>query len=84
MLRDPCALTLGDEPLASGVEHGAMQLRVEAAQVGIPLHHFIDSEMWEQPASRWQAAIQQLLKDTMQAAPPALRPWTSAVAPHWA
>ena len=48
VLRNPCALTLGDEPLASGVEHGPVQLRVEAAQVGIPLHHFIDSEMWEQ------------------------------------
>ena len=51
VLRNPCALTLGDEPLASGVEHGAMQLRVEAAQVGIPLHHLIDSEIRKQPAS---------------------------------
>ena len=66
MLRDPCALTLGDEPLASGVEHGPVQLRIEAAQVGIPLHHFIDSEMREQPASLRQSRIQQLLKDTMQ------------------
>ena len=57
---------LGDEPLASGVEHGPMQLRVEAAQVGIPLHHFIDSEIWEQPASPRQSSIQQVLKDTMQ------------------
>ena len=23
VLRNPCALTLGDEPLAGGVEHGA-------------------------------------------------------------
>ena len=37
-----CALTLSDEPLASAVEHGPVQLWVEAAQVGIPLHHFID------------------------------------------
>ena len=43
VLWHPCALTLSDEPLASAVEHGPMQLRVEAAQVGIPLHHFIDS-----------------------------------------
>ena len=66
VLRDPCTLTLGDEPLASGVEDGAVQLRMEVAQVGIPLHHFIDSEMWEQPASLWQRSIQQLLKDTMK------------------
>ena len=66
VLRNPCAFTLGDEPLASGVEDGAVQLRIEAAQVGIPLHHFIDSEMWEQPASLWQRSIQQLLKDTMK------------------
>ena len=38
VLRDACALALGDEPLASGVEDGAVQLRIEAAQVGIPLH----------------------------------------------
>ena len=50
VLRHPCALTLCDEPLASAVEHGPMQLRVEAAQVGIPLHHFIDSEIREQGA----------------------------------
>jgi len=31
VLRDTCSLTLGDEPLASGVEHGPMQLRMEAA-----------------------------------------------------
>ena len=66
VFRNPCALTLGDEPLASAVEHGPMQLRVEAAQVGIPLHHFIDSEIWEQPASPRQSSIQQVLKDTMQ------------------
>ena len=39
VLRDARALTLRDEPLASAVEHGPMQLRVEAAQVGIPFHH---------------------------------------------
>ena len=59
VLRNPCALALGDEPLASAVEHGPMQLRVEAAQVGIPFHHFIDSEMWEQPAGLWKRGIQQ-------------------------
>ena len=34
VLRNPCALTLSDEPLAGAVEHGAMQLRVEAAEGG--------------------------------------------------
>ena len=57
VLRDACPLAPGDEPLASAVEHGPMQLRVEAAQVGIPLHHFIDSEIWEQPARPWQGAV---------------------------
>ena len=66
VLWNPCALALGDEPLTGRVEHGAMQLRVEAAQVGIPLHHFIDSEIWEQPARCWQRGIQKLLKDPMQ------------------
>ena len=37
VLRDACPFTLGDEPLASGVEDGAVQLRMEVAQVGIPL-----------------------------------------------
>ena len=41
VLRDTCALTLGDEPLTSAVEDGPMQLRVEAAQVGIPLHNLV-------------------------------------------
>ena len=65
VLRNPCAFTLGDEPLASAVEDGAMQLWVEAAQVGIPLHHLIDSEIRKQPTSPRQSSIQQLLKDTM-------------------
>ena len=33
MLRHPCALTLGDEPLAGAMENGAMQLWVTPAQV---------------------------------------------------
>ena len=80
----PCALTLSDEPLASAVEHGPVQLWVEAAQVGIPLHHFIDSEIWEQPArplaERYPAAAQ----GYHAAAPPAQLPWTSATLQHWA
>ena len=66
VLRNPCALTLCDEPLASAVEHGPMQLRVEVAQVGIPLHNLVHCEVREQPASLWQGGIQQLLKDPMQ------------------
>ena len=65
VLGNPCALTLGDEPFAGRVEHGAAELWVEAAQVAIPLHHFIDSEIREQPTSPRQSSIQQLLKDTM-------------------
>ena len=45
VLRDACALTLGDEPLASGVEHGPVQLRMEAAEVSVPLHNLVDSEV---------------------------------------
>ena len=37
VLRDACALTLGDEPLAGGVEHRAPELWVTPAQVGIAL-----------------------------------------------
>ena len=66
VLRDACAFTLGDKPLASAVEHGPMELWVEVAEVSIPLHHFIDSEIWEQPTRRWQCCVQQVLKDTMQ------------------
>ena len=66
VLRNPCALALGDEPLAGRVEHGAAELWVEATEVGIPLHHFIDSEIRKQPTSLRKSRIQQLLKDTMQ------------------
>ena len=58
VLRNPCAFTLRDEPLASAVEHGPMQLRVEAAQVGIPLHNLVHCEIREQPARRWKRGIQ--------------------------
>ena len=60
----PCALTLSDEPLASAVEHGPVQLRVEAAQVGIPLHHFIDSEIREREAARKRAYAQRLWRES--------------------
>ena len=66
VLRDACALTLRDEPLVGRVEHGPMQLWVEVAQLCIPLHHPVHSEVREQPTRRWQSRIQQLLKNPMQ------------------
>ena len=50
VLRDACALTLGDEPLAGGVEHGAAELWVTPAQVGVALHHPVHAELREEPA----------------------------------
>ena len=55
VLRDACALTLRDEPLVGRVEHGPMQLWVEVAQLCIPLHHPVHSEVREQPTRRWQS-----------------------------
>jgi len=66
VLRNPCAFTLGDEPLASGVEHGPVQLRMEAAEVGIALHDTIHAEIREQPTRRWQSSIQQPFQHPMQ------------------
>ena len=65
VLRNPCAFTLGDEPLTGGVEHGPVQLWMTSAQVRIPLYNPVHAEVWEQPTSLWQGGIQQLLKDTM-------------------
>ena len=50
VLRDACALTLGDEPLAGGVEHRAAELWVTPAQIGIALHNPVDGELWEEPS----------------------------------
>ena len=50
VLGDPCALTLGDEPLAGGVEHRAAELRVTPAQGGVALHHPVHGELREEPA----------------------------------
>lgn len=50
VLGDASALTLGDEPLAGGVEHRAAELRVTPAQVGVALHHPVDTELREEPA----------------------------------
>ena len=57
VLRNPRALTLGDEPLAGGMENGPMQLWVEAAELGIPFHDLVHCVSWEQPTSLWQGGI---------------------------
>jgi len=50
VLGDACALTLGDEPLAGGVEHGATQFWVTPAQVGVALHDPVYRQLREEPA----------------------------------
>jgi len=67
VLRDARALTLRDEPLAGGVEHGPMQLWVTSAQVSISLYDPVYTEVGEQPASLWQCSIQQLLQHSLLA-----------------
>ena len=57
-----CALKLGEELLAGGVEHGPMQLWVSPSQVSIPFHNPVHCEVQEQPASLRQSSIQQLFK----------------------
>ena len=49
VLWNTCALTLRDEPLASGVEHGAAQLWMTPAQVSVSLYDLVDVEMREEP-----------------------------------
>ena len=45
VLRSACALTLGDEPLAGGVEYAALEVRVEPPKLGVALHHSINGEI---------------------------------------
>ena len=40
VLRGACALALGDEPLAGGVEYAALEVRVELPKFGIALGYF--------------------------------------------
>ena len=42
VLRGACALALGDEPLAGGVEYTALELGVEPPKLSIALHHSIN------------------------------------------
>ena len=66
VLWDACALTLGDEPLAGGVEDGAMQLPVHGPEVGIALHDLVQAEVRERSARLRQSGIQQGLQQPMQ------------------
>ena len=61
VLRGACTLTLGDEPLASAVEHSSFQLRELPPEEGVPLYHLVRSHRWEQPACGWQGSIQQVI-----------------------
>jgi hypothetical protein len=45
VLRGACALALGDEPLAGGVEYKALEVRVEPSKLGLALHHSINGEI---------------------------------------
>jgi hypothetical protein len=44
VLRNPCALTLGDEPLAGRVEHGAVQFWMSLPEFCVPLHNLVHAE----------------------------------------
>ena len=45
VLRGACALTLGDEPLACGVEYAALEVRVEPSKLGVALNHSINCQI---------------------------------------
>ena len=45
VLRGSCALALGDEPLAGGVEHAALEVRVEPPKLVIALNHSINGQV---------------------------------------
>ena len=45
VLRSASALALGDEPLAGGVEHAALEVRVEPPKLGVALNHSINGEI---------------------------------------
>ena len=59
VLRNPCALTLRDEPLTGRVEHGAVQFWMSLPEFCVPLHNLVHCEVWEQPTRRWKRGIQQ-------------------------
>ena len=43
VFRNPCALTLGDEPLSGGVEHGAAELWMFSPELCVALHNPVDT-----------------------------------------
>ena len=45
VLGGACALTLGYEPLAGGVEYAALELRVELPELGVALHDSINCQI---------------------------------------
>ena len=45
VLGGACALTLGDEPLAGGVEYAALEVGVEPSKLGIALYHSINGQV---------------------------------------
>ena len=45
VLRGACALALGNEPLAGGVEYAALECRGEPPKLGVALHHSINGEI---------------------------------------
>ena len=62
----PRPFTLGDEPLACGVEHCASQVWIGYAEFRIGLHHLVHTEGWKQPALLWQGCIQKVLQLSMK------------------
>ena len=62
VLWDTSPFTLGDEPLACGVEHGALKCGIADAEFRIGLHYLVHGERWKQPALLWQGSIQKLLQ----------------------
>ena len=49
VLWHPSPFTLRDDPLASGVEHGAAQQWMTPAQVSVSLYDLVHAEVWEEP-----------------------------------
>ena len=49
VLRYARALTLGDEPLAGGVEHRAVQLWMETPKASVGLHYPVHGHQGEEP-----------------------------------
>ena len=57
VFRNPCALTLSNEPLTGGVEDGPMQLWMSLPEFCIALHNPVYTEVRKQPALPWKSGI---------------------------